>query len=490
VVGASGAKAINTVGSTVTAAIGDGGRVSANEIVVGAHNTSRKDWIGSANGDTAGFNIDSGSGGVIDLPAASSSTAITHVTTASVGDAAVVHALLPSAGRAKFEMDAFNEIVARDKARLDSGGLIAVAKASSHVNVDRADATASFGDGATVTSDNGDINAGAHTTASLDARASANVYGVAGAPSGEAYATYSGTNAALVGTGATVRADDGSVRLSGGQGADGTRTRIDANAAVNLWNKTAIPISTDPDAQANVTSNARVTLATGSKVESAEDISLFADKGLVTVNAKGIGKDLYREALAAAASGISNLFGGGDVSFDVTGGSTRSAGTAIVHVDGIAMTGINRRASLTFEIELIDAAGNPSSTAVYAPIYKTNDLGQYVDAAGNATTDPSKYVAAGKQVLWRMKSTASKGVTYSVELGKGIGADIQARIAHLRNLMSQYAADEVARGAYQAEINFLMFKLVELGLASGTLNADGTQKIDAATGAPVVNPGQ
>jgi filamentous hemagglutinin family protein len=490
VVGASGAKAANTVNSTVTAAIGDNGVVSANEIKLTASNSSRKDWIGSSNGDTAGFNVDSGSGGVIDLPAASSQTDISHITTAAIGAGAKVHALLPSAGVARLDMDAFNDIVARDKVRLDSGGLISVARSVSNVNVNRADATVSFGDGASVTSDNGDINAGAHATVALDARAQANVYGLAGAPSGRAYAVYNGNNQALVGTNALLRADDGSVMLSGGQGYDGTRTRIDANAAVNLWNKTAIPITTDPDAQANVNSNARVSLATGSKVESAEDIALYADKGIVSVNAKGIGKDLYREALAAIASGISNLFGGGDVSFDVIGGSTRSTGSAVVHVDGIAMTGINRRASLTFEIELIDAAGNPVSAPVYAKVFQTNDLGQFVDAAGNPTTDPARYVEVGKQVLWRMKSTASKGVTYSVELGKGIGADIQERIMKLRSLMSQYASDEVARGAYQAEINFLMFKLVELGLASGATNPDGTIKLDPATGQPLINPGQ
>ncbi|WP_183023997.1 leukotoxin LktA family filamentous adhesin [Variovorax sp. UMC13] len=490
VVGASGAKAVNTVNSTVTAAIGDNGVVSANEIKLSASNSSRKDWIGSSNGDTAGFNVDSGSGGVIDLPAASSQTDISHITTAAIGAGAKVHALLPSAGTARLDMDAFNDIVARDKVRLDSGGLISVARSVSNVNVNRADATVSFGDGASVTSDNGDINAGAHATVALDARAQANVYGLAGAPSGRAYAVYNGNNQAIVDTNALLRADDGSVMLSGGQGYDGTRTRIDANAAVNLWNKTAIPITTDPDAQANVNSNARVSLATGSKVESAEDIALYADKGIVSVNAKGIGKDLYREALAAIASGISNLFGGGDVSFDVIGGSTRSTGSAVVHVDGIAMTGINRRASLTFEIELIDAAGNPVSAPVYAKVFQTNELGQFVDTAGNPTTDPAKYVEVGKQVLWRMKSTASKGVTYSVELGKGIGADIQERIMKLRSLMSQYASDEVARGAYQAEINFLMFKLVELGLASGATNPDGTIKLDPATGQPLINPGQ
>ena len=480
VVGASGARAVNAVDSTVRAEIGAGGRVSANDIVVLAGNSSTKHWIGASDADAAAFNVDSGSGGVIDLPAASSKTAISQATTAAVGQGARVHALMPSAGRASFSMDAYNDIMARDKTRLDSGGLISVAKSVSHINVNKSDATVAIGDNATVTSDIGDINAGARANVSLDSRAQANVYGVAGAPSGEAYANYTGTNAATLGANALVQANDGSVLLAGGQSSSGNATRIDANAAVNLWNKTAIPIDTDPDAQANIVNNARVTLASGSRVETAEDIALYADKGLVTAQAKGIGKDLYREALAAAASGISNLFGGGDVSFDVIGGSTSVGGSAIVHVDGIAMTGINRRASLTFEIELTDAAGNLSTVPVYRYTYLTDAQGRYLDKDGNVTTTASQYVEIDRQVLWRMKSTATKGVTYSVELGKGIGADIQERIGKLRSLMEQYAADDVARGAYEAEINFLMFKLAELGLA----------KVTTVNGEQVVDPGR
>ncbi|RZL64885.1 MAG: leukotoxin LktA family filamentous adhesin [Variovorax sp.] len=478
VVGASGARAVNAVDSTVRAEVGAGGRVSANDIVVFAGNSSTKRWIGSAAADSAAFNVDSGSGGVIDLPAASSKTAISQTTMAAVGEGARVHALMPSAGRASFSMDAYNDIMARDKTRLDSGGVISVAKSVSHINVNKSDATVAIGDSAEVTSDIGDINAGARANVSLDSRAQANVYGLAGAPSGEAHANYTGNNVASVGANALVRADDGSVLLAGGQSSNGTATRIDANTAVNLWNKTAIPIDTDPDAQANIVNNARVTLAAGSKVETAQHIALYADKGLVTAEAKGIGKDLYREALAAAASGISNLFGGGDVSFDIIGGSTSVAGRAVVHVDGIAMTGINRRASLTFEIELVDAQGNLSAVPVYKYTYLQDAQGRYLDKDGNVTTTASQYVEIDRQVLWRMKATGTKGVTHTVEYGKGIGADIQERISKLRNLMEQYAADDVARGAYEAEINFLMFKLAELGLAKVTTDENGNQQVD------------
>ncbi|WP_394787155.1 leukotoxin LktA family filamentous adhesin [Rhodoferax sp.] len=480
IVGASGASASNSVNSTVNAGIGADGYVRARFVDIDANNTSRKSWLGASNGDDADWNINSGSGGLVDLPAASSETHVSHNTTASVGSSADVHVLDGSSDGA-FNMDALNTIVLQDKTKLDSGGLISVARSVSKLMVDQSNATVSFGSNANVVSDTGAINAGARSSVSMDARANANVYGLAGAPSGAAYAVYNGQNSALVGSNATIQASDGTVLLAAGQGTDGTVNAIDARATVNLWNKTAIPITITPDAQANVVNNATVDLATGSSVNAASDIALYAEKGTVSAYAKGIGKDLYREALAAAASGISHLFGGGDVSFDVTGGSTNVGGLARVNVDGTVLTGINRAASLTLGIQLVDANGNPSATPVTLTTYKTNSSGQYVDDDGLVVTEAHR-VVANEKVLWRLAVDKTSNVNITVDLAQSVAAGIQDRISKLRSLMAEYAGDAVAVGAYQAEVNFLMFKLVELGLASGTFDANG---------APVTfNPGQ
>lgn len=453
-VGASGATANHLVSSTVFAGIGAGGRVNANSVTIGADNLSHKFWLGAStlaqdaamNPDNAGWNINSGSGGLIDLPAGSSKAHITHATTASVGEDAVVHVLMPAVGNGIFNMDAYNEIIAHDKAKLDSGGAVAVAKAVSHVIVDSAAASVVFGPNAQVVSDVGNINAGARARVNLATRSSADTYGLAGAPSGEAYSVYNGNNQAVVNDGALIRADDGSVNLAGGQSAGGTPTNIVANANVNLWNKTAFPIDTDPDAQSNVVNNASVRLLGTSSVEAAADIALSADKGNVTANATGIGKDIYRETAGAVASGISNLFGGDDVSFDIHGGSTSVGGLAQVTVDGSAVAGIHRFESLVLDYELVDADGNVVATPVRDPVTEL--------------------------VLWRLKATKTDGVNFSVDPAVGLAANIQKRIDKLRSLMSQYATDAVAVAAYDAEIKFLQHKLVELGFASAA--ADGS----------------
>ncbi len=480
VVGASGANAVNGVNSTVNAGIGDGGVVRARAVDIDANNTSLKQWLGSPNGDLATWNIDSGSGGVIDAPAASSITHVTQRTTAGVGNSADVH-VLEGASDGSFNMDALNTIVLQDKAKLDSGGLISIARSVSTLTVDQSDATVAFGNNAKVVADSGAINAGARANVVMDARANANVYGLAGAPSGTAYAIYNGQNTATVGANATLSAKDGTVLLAAGQGTDGAVNNIDARATVNLWNKTAIPITVTPDAQANIVNNALVNLATGSDVNAASDIALYAEKGSVNAYAKGIGKDLYREALAAAASGISNLFGGGDVSFDITGGSTSVSGLAKVNVDGNVLTGTNRNASLNLGIQFIDANGNDTATPVTVYTYLTNSNGQYVDADGNVVSAANRVVATAR-VLWRLKVDKTDNVNISVDLAQSVATGIQERLTKLRGLMAEYAGDAAAVGAYQAEINFLMFKLVELGLASGTFDANGNPT--------AFNPGQ
>lgn len=451
-VGASGAAAVHNVTSTVAAGIGSGGRVSANNVLVAAENKSHKFWLGAGsaaqdaavNPDDAPANVNSGSGGLFDLPAGSSKTHITQLTTASVGENAKVHVLMPALGNGLFSLDAYNEVIARDKAKLDSGGAIAVAKAVSHIFVDHALASVVFGANSEVVSDLGDIKAGARSRADIVTRSTADTYGLAGAPAGEAFSVFNGLNQLIVGGGALIRADDGNVFLAAGRGSGDTPNSIHATSNVYLWNKTAIPIATSPDAQSNVVNDASLNVASAARVESGGSISLIAERGPVNASAVGIGKDIYREALAQVLSAISELFGGDEVSFEIHGGSTSVRGAGNVRVDGRLLAGIHRTESLTLDFELL------TTDSCSTPPCRTPD----------------------GRVAWRLVPTATDGITFTVDPGVGIAANIQKRIDKLRSLAAQYAGDPVAVAAYQSEIAFLEHKLVELGL--GQRQADGS----------------
>jgi len=69
-------------------------------------------------------------------------------------------------------------------------------------------------------------------------------------------------------------------------------------------------------------------------------IRLLTDKGSRNIKGYGVGKDLYREALAAIGSFFSNLVGGGDVSLEIKGGSTTDIASTIVDIDGKVEVGI------------------------------------------------------------------------------------------------------------------------------------------------------
>ena len=456
IVGASGAVAAHTANSIVLAAVEKDALVLAKHVDIDANNLIDKPWLGS-DGDSAHWNIISGSGGLLNGPAGHSETHIVQDTTASIGDSAYIHVMAPTSGEGTFTMDAYNEITAHDKTKLDSGGAIALALSDSMIYVDKSDATVSFGKSAVVISDLGNIGAGARSDIELDVRAVANTYGLAGAPAGNAYAKYTGNNRAVIAEGARLTADDGEIALGAGQDSAGVSTKIDARSTVNLWNKTAIPIATIPNAQSSVVSNASLVIEGGAVVEAAGDIALSADKGNIDAAASGIGKDIYREEAAKLVSGISNLFGGGDVSFDIRGGSSSKQGTANVEVDGTVQTGLKRFVSLEFNAQLVDVNGNAVGTAHY----------RYFDENGGQICIGSQVCPgyASKQVMWKLVPSTIGNVTYSVSPGEA-GTGIVNRINLLQKLMAQYYGDTVAVNAYAAEISFLQLQLVQLGLAS------------------------
>lgn len=439
VVGKSGARTTNEVNSTVQALLGtttntgSGVNVLANVVNVAANNRSSKTWLSGVD-----WNIDSGSGGALDLPASRSLTSVQHSTTAVLGRNAAVH-LMPTAGTdASFSLDAYNEVVAQDTLRMASAGLISLADVRSEIAVD-ADATATVGRSATVLNDLGDIRIGAHSDVSVDARANGKSTGAAGAPSGTAHAVVDVTHNTTLSDGAALEATFGSVALGAGYGADGANSTLNANSDVYLYNKTVVPIATLPDALTDVKTTSDLTLAENSTVRADDEIRLFASRGAINATSTGIGKDLYREALAAVGSFISGLFGGGDLSLDIVNSEVKQTGSATVRVNGDVLAGINRQKSISFDLEITgtDSDGNPT---------------------------------------WQVKGVTTDGITYDIEANVEVAQKMYERITYLTKMMEQYVGTPAA-DAYAQEITFLQNKMVEMGLAGEVTLADGSKVV-------------
>ena len=471
VVGASGSTLDQSVTSDVQAGLGDTVTLVAQNLRIDARNISHNFFLGEpgyglAQGataqsnydpDNAAWNIDSGSGGLVALPAGKSGTTITQTTTASIGKSANVHLLAPASGASTLFVEAYNEVIAHEKAQLNAGGLVAVAEADAIVTVLNT-ATVSFGDHAVVVVDVGDIEAGAWANADIDTRVAATTSGLAGAPVGRAYSNYTGLNQLTVGLDAQIQATDGlyptdgtapthgTITLAAGDSPTDRQGALKLDAEVDLYNHSAIPISTKPDAQSNLVSNALVTIAqerdqvtnssdptknTHYGVNAAGNILVSADQGAMTVTASGVGKNIYLEALSEAGSAVSELFGGGAIDFNVTGGSTSVSGTGKLLIDGLVDTSLQKDKVLTISYAQSNA-----------------------QAFGGCDVSAAACLA---------QPTAGQ-IPYSVTGPQAVGADILTRLNQLQTLLNQYGQDPIAKGAYQGEIVFLQSKLVALGL--------------------------
>lgn len=437
-VGASGARLNHTVDSTVDARLGQYAVVRAADLSIAARNLTRN--------DSSGWNVNSGSGGLVDAPAGSVNVNILHNTNASIGRNADIHLLAQSLGTSGLVLEAYNDIAAHQHARLDSGGAVAVASAEVIINA-VTNAAVAIGDNSDIIVDLGDIAIGAWGQANIEARSVATTSGLAGAPSGKAYALYTGNNTATIGDNVLLEVSrgispvDGSLPSSGtisigaGTRPDGQVAVLNFRTTVDLFNNTAIPIDSTPDAKVVATVNS--TLLTGQALDprgirAAGDIRLSALRGDITASAVGIGKNIYLEALSKTASAISNLFGGGDVTFEVHGGSTKILGAGNARIDGLVLTGLERHKSLT--LQYTDENCNIAISACLAPP---------VDGE----------------------------IHYTVSEPEAVGTSILERLAELELLLFQYGGDPVAKGAYQSEIRFLQTKLAALGL--GSFNSSG-----------------
>lgn len=438
IVGASGALIKTEVTSTVEAKLAENANASAGDFELTASNITRKPWEGTS-GDAAAWNLNSGSGGIMNLPAGRSQASINHSTLAAFGKNASV-TLNGKTGASTADIEAKNRIDFFDKVKLDSGGAIALADTRTYLDVTKNDATVSFGEGATIVASNGTIRIAAHDDADIDLRAASTTYGLAGAPTGMADINYRRANLVTLAKDVKIEAHSvndlttGMITIAAGASLTGTLSQINARTTLDLYNNTVIPISISPDPVTRVSGNSSLVIDGGSTrtnagLRAAADIRIIASRGTVTASAVGTGKDIYREAAAAIASGVSELFGGDAISFDHKGGNTTVSGLGSAAINGTVLTGIDRNKSVTINYATADVNGCVVSATICLALPVAGEIG------------------------------------YTVEDNIAIGTAILDRLKELRSLLADYGSDPVAKGAYQSEIKFLEDKLIALGLS-------------------------
>ena len=132
--------ASNELEVETSAVIDDAARIKADSLTVSAANSALKPWLSASAypwlPGVPEWNVKSGSGGLFDLPAARSDTTISQQALVRVGDAASIVQTGSTATPGTLSLGAGNQVIARDKVKVNSGGAIAVPGADSAIRAD------------------------------------------------------------------------------------------------------------------------------------------------------------------------------------------------------------------------------------------------------------------------------------------------------------------------------------------------------------------
>ncbi len=370
--GGSGAYANNTQHSLVTVNVGSNVAITAKDIDINAENLVRKSWLVDGR-----YNVFSGSGGIINGAAGKSISDINLITKATIADNST---LIVESGLSGGELaiSALNDVYAKDKVKLDSGGVIPIGLVESKITNDVNDATVQVGS-SELRSVN-DIILSSRTIADIKTQANAKTYGLSGVALGTTLSRVDADNKVTVKSGAYLRAG-GDVKLLSGQDKNGIGNDFDIVARTDLWNATALPFVTVPKADAKLTQNNTIAIESGAELGSVKDTYLLADEGSVFVEGKGIGKDAYRAALEAVANAFRKLVGEDEISFDIKGGSESKTSTSSIVNNGIVKAGIQNKQYLTIRTDGTVDASDPQGQSDGVTFTETQEnLSNNIDA--------------------------------------------------------------------------------------------------------------
>jgi len=417
VLGMSGSWASNTIDLDTYARLLGGSDVVATSYNQDARNKAIK--AASAN-----YNVQSGSGGIFDAAAASSTSTLYLDAQSTIGDNVDLALSGDWRNPQKLIVQAYNDVYARDRVKLDSGGAIAIADAESRIDVRQADATVSVGNGSDLYSI-GDLVLSASGRYDIETSTNAKTWGLAGAAMGDSLSK--------VDANYTVNVGDvdlfayGDLKFLAGYDVAGAMNKATLTARTDLWNNTAFPVVNDPEAVAWYQRDSNVNLASTSAGRAVGDVYAYAGTGYSVLTGEGIGKDLYREGIGKALG----------LSLDITSGATINGGAAVVTANGSLDAGVYSQRHL-----------------------KVTGLRYFVD--GVEVTDLSSINAGSTGNLTVVPTVdASEDVTWSVRPGD-YSQLISDRIAELRGRLADYGLSPIERSGFEAELNLLTRTLDKL----------------------------
>ncbi|MDN5787802.1 hypothetical protein, partial [Pseudorhodobacter sp.] len=320
-----------------------------------------------------------------------------------------------------------------DRVKGDMGGLVNLPRLESTLLVgDRHDASKrSSGrialDGVTIAA-NADVWITARTDAMLDSESYVRTYGAAGAGEGQAHAQLRHNNSIAL-DGGSIESRRGSIAVMIGEDRNGTQ-EIRQHAESRVYNRTSLPLQSNPDALAELSMTNSIVTNTSSRLRAAGDISLRASDGLTDPYAYGFAIDAYAEA----AQEVRNFFGG------LIGADDVSLGTESGTVNVSTLSGVNHYGT--------------AEAGAYAAQRLTIDFADGVTAAAVNSADD-------------LVITREGDIDYDLAFNVSITGRVEAYIADLRATQAEYNVGSDVYNVLGTQIDALEARLSYLG-ATGT----------------------
>jgi hypothetical protein len=297
--GASGAVTKATIDGSATARVLDNTKLVADGLRVLATNDL-------ARTDLQAQNAEGGGGGVISGAGADIYTRMNGDALASIGNNASITL------EGLLEVRAYNEIHGSSRGQMDVGGAIPIALVETKIE-STANADAKVGDNTKVNS-YGETHVNALSYIDLEANSVSKTYGLAAAAQGNAYATANVNNRVTIGSGAELISAE-AIDLLVGQDKDFNRNKHFVTARVDLFNHAVVPVSINPNADAELNVNNSLTV-NATAVRSGATIKLGGIEGSYVVEGKGNVSDWTRDL--GELMGLSSEYGSSSKNLNTT----------------------------------------------------------------------------------------------------------------------------------------------------------------------------
>ncbi|EHI49802.1 hemolysin-type calcium-binding region [SAR116 cluster alpha proteobacterium HIMB100] len=457
----TGGKAESVGVSTTKVRIGDFTEIDSHQLNLTSENNFTKDGYTGEN-----FNFSGGGGITVTLGYAEATQTQNSLVEFGENSDVYVAGNAASEGNANIRALSYGRMDTGSK--VSTGGFVSIPQSQAR-NTGYQNTNIIFEGNARLETQRGDIDARTIADTNINSRAKTSVWGLAGAgASGKSYGTVTSNEGFTVKSGSSVIANGFMYMYAG---SDIAPSQVGVVAKSDVYNRTALPITTGLVADARGTHNSRLDIQSGASVKSGRHLRLRARKADMNLNGDG-----HHQFLVLG------------IPADDSFGDETANSTGIVNIDGTVETGVYNRqfigfsktfgnmvANTTTPGDLTDVArqvlvyDEANGTWERRSIDNSSSLGTINVATGNWSNADSITVKSGEEMSW------------TFDTDRSLAQDIDAEIQELNDaLAASYSS--AGKTLIQNQINDIDDMISDINDGTIVMEAAASSYSDAING--------